>query len=402
MIQKGHRGVDGFQNDSEIESDQSIDPVGDRSGRVEAVGRLDPQGRPTGPSRLRVHIDARIALEAPGQIDGTSRPRLSEERDLLCEAVEVSKRAVAIGRKAGRKTDFEPPARESIQGGGVLGNPQRLVERQADGTGRDCEGTGVRGGGGGRENRKRGSARAASRTRDDPEELERQLFGPFEPIEHGGKGQARRRMAARGKIVVEPDARSHAKEHRGRVARSPDRYTGWMSGIPELRRVRATFATVAATQREHGSGVLLGFRPDNRRLGVEQIEDFAQLGPELDLATVDGLGKVLRILRAARIAYPDDARLLIGREERVAELLERAIGTPLLLALRPRSRVRFKAWTEGGVETVEDVSEVLEDSDVFLVLRRQGRFPVRLERSQVIRQRTEYEQWYEVRGIERG
>ena len=111
---------------------------------------------------------------------------------------------------------------------------------------------------------------------------------------------------------------------------------------------------------------------------------------------------MLRILRAARIAFPDDARLLIGREERVAALLERAIGTPLLLALRSRSRVRFKAWTEGGVETVEDVSEVLEDSDAFLVLRRQGRFPVRLERSQVVRQRTEHEQWYEVRGIERG
>ncbi len=122
---------------------------------------------------------------------------------------------------------------------------------------------------------------------------------------------------------------------------------------------------------------------------------------DFDLSAVDGLGKVLRILRAARVALPCDARHLIGKEEEVAALLTRAIGTPLLLELRPRSRIRFRAWTEGGLETVDDVTLVRESPDAFLVERLRGRFPVRVPRSEVLRQRTDCERWYEVLGIER-
>ncbi|MEE8580389.1 MAG: hypothetical protein V3T33_02270 [Myxococcota bacterium] len=174
-----------------------------------------------------------------------------------------------------------------------------------------------------------------------------------------------------------------------------------MSRGPALRRVQATLTSVTSVHNEAGRGVLLSFRPNRGRLGVECIEDFAQLGPEFDLAAVDGLGKVLRILRAARIALDGDPRLLIEGHHEVTTLLERAVGTPLRLALRPRSRIRFKAWTEDRVETVDDVVQVHEASDAFLVVRHRGRFPVRVPRESVVRHQTECERWYEVVGIER-
>jgi hypothetical protein len=63
--------------------------------------------------------------------------------------------------------------------------------------------------------------------------------------------------------------------------------------------------------------------------------------------------------------------------------------------------LRFVAWTELGVETVEDISEVIEGDDAFLVLRPRGHFPVRVPREAVIRQRTECHRWFEVLSIER-
>jgi len=71
------------------------------------------------------------------------------------------------------------------------------------------------------------------------------------------------------------------------------------------------------------------------------------------------------------------------------------------LEVRPRSRVRFIVWTESAVESVSDVAEVLEDESAYLILRLGGRFPVRLLREKVVRQRTESETWYEVMSIER-
>lgn len=171
--------------------------------------------------------------------------------------------------------------------------------------------------------------------------------------------------------------------------------------MPATRRVRVTFTSAKPLRDPTTIGVLLTFRPLQARLDVDEIEDLAILGPALDLAAVDGLGKILRILRAARIAPPDGADL-IDREDEAVALLERALGTVLALEIRPRSRMRFTAWTEAGVEVVEDVVDVLEEPDAYLVMRKKGRFPVRVPRDQVIRQRTDMERWYEVTSIERG
>jgi hypothetical protein len=83
------------------------------------------------------------------------------------------------------------------------------------------------------------------------------------------------------------------------------------------------------------------------------------------------------------------------------ELLLRAVGTEVRLTLRPRTRVRFLAWTEHGVETVHDVEDVVVEGDAYLVRRIRGRFPLRFERSALIRHRTESERWHEILDIER-
>jgi hypothetical protein len=143
------------------------------------------------------------------------------------------------------------------------------------------------------------------------------------------------------------------------------------------------------------------FRPEGSHRGIGRIDDFACLDAALSVQSALGIGKVLRLLRAARIAPPRELECLGKDPTRAAALLERALGTRVRLEVRTRSRVRFDVWTESGVESVSNVAEVLEDGSAFLVRRLGGRFPLRLPREQVVRQRTESETWYEVMSIER-
>jgi len=177
--------------------------------------------------------------------------------------------------------------------------------------------------------------------------------------------------------------------------------------MPAPRRLRVTFTgatRVAAGERGIDSppGVWLHFAPRAARLDVDRLDDFAPLGPELDVDVVAGIGKVLRLLRAARISAGEEPEALLDRCEEVEHLLERAAGTRLVVEVRPRSRLRFTAWTDSGIERVEDVTDVIEAPDAWLVMRKHGRFPVRVARDQVVRQLTECERWYEVTDIERG
>ena len=165
------------------------------------------------------------------------------------------------------------------------------------------------------------------------------------------------------------------------------------------RRVHAIFTEATPGSNADGVGVHLRFLPQRSRLVLDPIEDFACLGPKHCVPSVSGLGKVIRILRVARIAVPEDPCELLGRQSEVTEMLKRAVGTAVELEVRARSRLRFVAWTEQGVEIVDDVSEVREEPDAYWVSRRTGRFPVRVPRSAVLRQQTELQRWYEVLDI---
>lgn len=171
--------------------------------------------------------------------------------------------------------------------------------------------------------------------------------------------------------------------------------------MPPDRVVRAVFTDVRPVSEPDAVGVFLGFRPIRTRLDIDHIEDFADLGPELCVPAVAGLGKVLRILRAARIVAPSDKEAFLGEPSLAAESLERAFGASLSLKLRDRSRIRFTAWTEDGIETIEDVAEVIEAEDAYFVTRHAGRFPIRVPRASVLRQQTECERWFEIVDIQR-
>lgn len=170
--------------------------------------------------------------------------------------------------------------------------------------------------------------------------------------------------------------------------------------MADVRRIVATFLDAAPAHEAGLPGVWLGFRAGRSRLGVERLDDFAALGPARSLGATLGIGKVLRVLRAARVAAPGGQARFLGNADEAAACLARAVGTSLLLELVPHSRLRFVAWTDAGVETLDDVTDVVEAEDAFLVYRR-GRLPVRVLRTHVIRQVTERQRWYQVVGIER-
>lgn len=178
-------------------------------------------------------------------------------------------------------------------------------------------------------------------------------------------------------------------------------YTRAVAESRDTRTIQARFTAAEAVESGDVAGVVLEFEPVRARLDVPSIRDFAEIGPALTIPAVRGLGKVLRILRAARIAAPGEALSLVGRVDEVVALLERARGTSLRLSLRRRARWSFVAWTEQGVETVSDVLDVLESDEHYVVLRRGPRAPVRFERAAVSRRQTQRDGWYEVVGIER-
>ncbi|MCA9511871.1 MAG: hypothetical protein R3E88_00585 [Myxococcota bacterium] len=170
---------------------------------------------------------------------------------------------------------------------------------------------------------------------------------------------------------------------------------------PALRRVRARFYDAEPVDGPGGTGVWLRFRPERSRIVTEPIEHFADLGPEWCIPAVGGAGAVLRVLRAARVAAPADPKDLVADAERCGALLQRAIPSDVVLSLRPRSNVRFTAWTDDGVEVVEHVRHVLETERAWIVVRAPGLAPVLVERERVVRQQTECDRFWEVVDIER-
>jgi len=174
-----------------------------------------------------------------------------------------------------------------------------------------------------------------------------------------------------------------------------------LGGMPALRRAQAVFSRVTPATRGDLVGVELRFDPLRNRLGVDHFVEFAAIGPELCIPAVTGIGKIIRILRAARIQSPREEVDLLGQAELVRELLERAVGTQLSLGLRPRSRIRFDAWTEEGHLAFEDIQEMVELPSEYLIIHKRGRFPTRVPRDTVLRQQTDCERWFEVLEIER-
>ncbi len=166
-------------------------------------------------------------------------------------------------------------------------------------------------------------------------------------------------------------------------------------------RIQAAFTSVEPLRQQDDLGVILRFEPLHSRTITETIEDFADLSSDQEIAAVSGVAKVMRLLRVARIAAPRERESYLGKPEEIATLLDRAIGVRVVLELRRRSRIHFNAWTEHGVETLRDVKEVVEAQDGYLVIPRGEHFATFFARKDLVRQKTEVENWYEVIAIHR-
>ena len=84
-------------------------------------------------------------------------------------------------------------------------------------------------------------------------------------------------------------------------------------------------------------GVMLIFEPLRSRIVTETIENFAELGTDQDVSAVSGVGKVMRILRCARISAPRTPDAYMDKPVETCALLERALSVELLLELKARS-----------------------------------------------------------------
>jgi len=171
--------------------------------------------------------------------------------------------------------------------------------------------------------------------------------------------------------------------------------------MAENRRVQAVFTNVKSVEQEDLVGVMLTFEPMRSRIVTETIEDFSDLGADQDVSVVSGVGKVMRVLRCARISAPREPEAYIDKPAETCALLERAIGVELMLELKARSRVHFSVWTEHGVETVRDVKEVIELEDGFLAVPFVAAFATFFSRKDIVRQNSEVERWYDVVDIQR-
>jgi hypothetical protein len=147
-----------------------------------------------------------------------------------------------------------------------------------------------------------------------------------------------------------------------------------------------------------GIGVRVAFEPDSGRPG--RLEDYLVLAPEAELRAVQGVGRLLRILRAGRVAAPAEPGALFREPERAAELLRRCLGARVRLRVARRLERVLTLWTESGVERIERVVDYEEAGDELAVRRRGAATVLRIPRRTLVRYAASAHESFEVTGIE--
>lgn len=115
------------------------------------------------------------------------------------------------------------------------------------------------------------------------------------------------------------------------------------------------------------------------------IEDRVRLEPRGEMPAIEGVGRILRILRAARVRAPADLYDLENRPEEIASLLQRCVGARLYLHLAKKIDRVLTVWTEGGVDRIEGVVDFGEDGEGLWIRRKGGQSLLRVPRGSLIR-----------------
>jgi hypothetical protein len=145
-------------------------------------------------------------------------------------------------------------------------------------------------------------------------------------------------------------------------------------------RDRKIQASVVDARAEPG-GVMVRFAP---RFGpAREIEDWIPLGPTGHLAAIQGIGRLIRILRAGRVRVPSSPSDL--DPERAAALLQRCRGVAVVLRIERRVERVLTLWTESGVERIRGVVDYAEDRDGLTVRRVGGHSALRVPRRGFVR-----------------
>jgi hypothetical protein len=118
------------------------------------------------------------------------------------------------------------------------------------------------------------------------------------------------------------------------------------------------------------------------------------------MGTVHAVGRVLRLLRAARVRAPRDPYQLVLDRVFALDLVRRCLGAPVQLRLVRRLTRVLTIWTESGVQHIRGLLDCIETPDGLSVLRRDGRGTLHVSRRDLIRYETATEEDFVVTAIE--
>ena len=168
--------------------------------------------------------------------------------------------------------------------------------------------------------------------------------------------------------------------------------------MPRATRSLTRRLTCVMTDSEiQGLDLVLRYSP--LRGHPPEIVDRICFRPDVDEAVVRGVGRFLRLLRAARLRPPKDPYHLYREPQRVGELALRCRGTEVELELRKRFERALSVWTEAGVERFAPVVDFHEEGDALVVRRRGRQTALRVPRHTLIRYEASTLESYEVVGV---
>jgi hypothetical protein len=163
------------------------------------------------------------------------------------------------------------------------------------------------------------------------------------------------------------------------------------------RATKSVRAVLSAAELE-GDLLVLRFAP--RGGHAREIEDRVPLSAQGDMGTIHAVGRVLRLLRAARVRAPGDPYRLVRERDFALDLARRCLGAAVQLRLARRLTRVLTIWTESGVQQIRGLLDCIETADGLSVLRRDGRGTLHISRRDLIRYETTTEEDFIVSAIE--
>ena len=170
-----------------------------------------------------------------------------------------------------------------------------------------------------------------------------------------------------------------------------------VAGLSRARIRRKLLAVLSGIELE-AEHLVLSFAP--RGKGPLRIEDIVPLSAPGEMSTVYGVGRLIRLMRAARVPVPRDPYALAHDRERALELLRRCLGVEVQLHVDRRLQRVLTFWTESGVQTVGGLVDLIETPDRLSIRRRGGRSLLHVPKRDLIRFETSTEDEFIVVSIE--